>query len=199
MTTDSRTMPAFGKRLSNEVWARAQHEKRELAISPWRFSICLASLVALAFLLLLEAVEVLGGGEGLGPIGQAAAWVSGAPGVLAGLMVLVPTALLAQCAWSLLGIGLSGQPLVVADSAGITVYSRTGGIIMAWEEVARIAFAPGLVRFDRKPRAVPRMCSGPAYDRQHARAPLLLVSGGAEALREALAELRPDIARRHFT
>lgn len=200
MSTDIRTMPAFGKRSSDEVWARARHEQRELAICPWRFSVWLAGLVAVSFLLLLDSVRLLGGGsEGLGSAGDLAAWLSGGPGVLAGLLVLVPAALIAQGACALLGIGLGGQPIVLVDPAGIAVNTRAGGVILAWEEVARIGFAPGIVCFDRKPRAVPRLCTGPAYDKNRARAPLMLVSGGSEALRQAIAEIRPDVARRLFT
>lgn len=201
MSTDIRTMPAFGKRSFDEAWARGRRDKRELAICPWRFSAWLAGLVSGAFLLLLDAVRLLGGGsDGLGPIGEAAAWLSGGPGVLAGLMILIPAALLAQRAWAFLSVGLAGQPLVLVDSAGIAVTDRGGtGVIMAWEEVARMAFLPGAVRLHRKPRAVPRLCSGPAYDKRSAHAPLVLVSGGAQALKEAIADIRPDVARRHFT
>jgi hypothetical protein len=197
MSTDIRPVPVFGKRSTDEVWARAQHEERELAICPWRFSACLAGLVAASFLLLLDAVMLLGGGgKGLGLAGGLAAWLAGGPGLIAGMILLVPAALLAQGACALLGIGLSGQPVVLVDTAGVMVNSRGGGIIMAWEEVARIRLAPGFARFERKPGAVVRMCSGPAYDKARALAPLVLVAGGSAALRQAVAEIRPDMARR---
>ncbi|HEX2255719.1 MAG TPA: hypothetical protein VHG92_03270 [Afifellaceae bacterium] len=200
MSTDIRAVAAFGKRSSDEVWARAQHDKRELAICPWRFSGWLTVLVAAAFLLLLDSVRLLaGGGEGVGPIGEGLVWLSGAPGVLAGLILLLPAALLAQTACALLSIGMTGQPLILVDTVGLAVPSRGAGVIMTWEEVAAIVFTPGAVRFDRKPRAVRRLCTGPAYEKQRARAPLLLVSGGAEALRQAIAEIRPDMARRLFS
>jgi hypothetical protein len=197
MSTDIRPVPVFGKRSSDEVWARAQHEERELTICPWRFSACLAGLVAVSFLLLLDAVALLGGsGNGLGVAGGLTAWLVGGPGLAAGLILLVPAALLAQGACALLGIGLGGQPVVLVDTAGVMVNSRGGGIVMAWEEVARIRFAPGFARFERRPGAVRRMCTGPAYDKARALAPLMLVGGGSEALRQAIAEIRPDMARR---
>ena len=179
MSTDIRPMPAFGKRSSDEVWARAQRNRRELTICPWRFSAWLACLVAAAFVLLLDAVRLLAGSaQALGPVGEAAAWMAGAPGILAGLIVLVPAAVLAQAACALLGIAMSGKPLLVLDSGGVTVHGRGADVIMAWEEVAAISFPPGAVRFERGRRAVPRLCTGPGYEKQRARAPLLLVSGG---------------------
>lgn len=182
MSTETRALPAFGKRSADEVWAKAQHQKRELTICPLRFSACFALLIGGAFLLLLEAIELMSSG-------------SANP---AGLLVLIPAALLAQCAVATFSLAVDGKPLVTIDTAGIVVMSRSGEAEMTWEEVARMEIGLGSVRLDRRPRAVARLCTRPAFDKQRVRVPTFLIAGGTEAFREAVAELRPDVARRFF-
>lgn len=199
MSTDIRAVPAFGKRFNEEAWANSQ-QRRELAICPWRLSACMALLVGTAFLLLLEAIGLMGGGGTrlTGGPGAGIVWASGAPGLVAGLIVLAVAACLAQSAVATFRLAVDEQPLVTVDGAGIIVLSRDGETEMAWEEVDRMSILLGTVRLDRRPGAVRRPCMRAAFQKRRVRVPALLVSGGSQAFKQAVSEIRPDIAGRLF-
>lgn len=201
MSTDIRALPAFGKRANDPLWAKTQQRSRELEICPLRFSASVALLVGVAFLLLLEAVGLMGvGGARLaGGPGAGIVWASGAPNLVAGLIVLIVAAYLAHSAYGVFRLVIDGEPLVAVDTAGIVMLSRDGRTEMAWEEVAHFGTLLGFVRLDRRPGAVRRLCTSRAHERRRVWVPALLVGGGAEAFREAVSEVRPDIARRHFS
>jgi hypothetical protein len=198
MSTEIRALPVFGKRSTDEAWANSRQQRRELAVCPWRFCACIVLLVGTAFLLLLEAVGLMGSGGArlVGGPGAGIVWASGAPGLLAGVLVLIPAAFLAQCAFATFSLAVDAQPLVTVDTSGITVLSRSGEAEMAWEEVGAMRFTVGGVRLDRRPRAVPRLCTRRAFEKSRVRVPAFMVNGGSNALKQAIAEVRPDIARR---
>lgn len=200
MSTDIRAVPAFGKRFNEEAWAKGD-QRRELAICPLRFSACVALLVGTAFLLLLEAIGLIvpGGVRLVGGPGAAIIWASGAPGVVTGLIVLVLAAYLAHTAVAIFRLAVDEQALVTLDRAGITVLSPGGEAEMAWEEVDRVGIVLSFVRLDRRPGAVRRLCTSRAYEQRRVRVPALLVSGGSQAFKQAVAEIRPDIAHRFFS
>jgi hypothetical protein len=201
MSTDIRALPAFGKRASDLLWAKTQQRKRELAICPLRFSASVALLVGIAFLLLLEAIGLMGaGGAGFaGGPGAGIVWASGAPNLVAGFIVLIVAAYLAHSAFGMFRLVVEDEPLVAVDTAGIVTLSRDGRTEMTWEEVAQISTLAGFVRLERRPGAVRRLCTSRAHEKRRVWVPALLVGGGAESFREAVSEVRPDIVNRLFS
>jgi hypothetical protein len=201
MSVQVRAVSAFGKRSSDEVWARSRRQQRELSISGMRLGGCLALLIGVGAVLVHDMIALLISGADRSLYlfaGSAMASLTGLTAILTAVLLLLPTALIAQLAYSLIGIGLSRQPLALVDTWGIVTPTRDGGVVLSWDEVEALRLRLGMGRLERRPQGGSSTASGSASKRTDVRVPLFLVRGGAQAFHDALAEVRPDVARRLY-
>jgi len=201
MAIDLHSLPAFGKCARDEAWARVRRSQATLDVSPLRLGAALAIVVALMSMLLLDAAMlILHRGEvGLWLLPPSAEHViADIPGLFGPVLLLLPVGFLGQLAMRLVHISLSEEPIVFIDYSGIATLSSQGWQIHLWNEIENMRRWPGFVSMTRTRKGFATAGLATGGGSMRVLIPTIFLDGGEETFIDALASVRPELAREVF-
>ena len=201
MAIDLHSLPAFGKCARDEAWARVRRSQATLDVSHWRIATAFAVLAALTVFLAMDAASLMIHG---GPValwllpGPAEAAIAGLPGLAGPVLLLMPIGALVQMAMRLVKISLSEEPIVFIDYTGIATLTAQGWQIFLWDEIAGMKRWPGIVVLNRTRKGFGTAGLETSVNSMRVLIPTIFLVGGEESFIDALASVRPELARQVY-